>query len=467
MKGKQVAKWLAVGFIVLGIFAVAAGGIVYAKMLSDRSESASSVVLQDDTERGVLIAAVEADGPAAEAGVVRGDILLAIDEETVDTFADLQSQLADLEVGDEVKLTILHGDEQRELTATLGDRDGKPYLGIAPCGDCRAPFAGLGALRDKLPFDLDELPLDDPGALSRLRGLVDGALIVTVVEDGPAAQAGLQEGDRITAVDGQALDAENSLADLIASYQPGDGVTLTVERPGGESLEIVAVLGEHPEKAGVAYLGVEYRPAPGTVLGWDRIDPDQLPFQVPEDGESPFSQPFRVLPGASAEQGAIIGNVTPDSPAEAAGLSRGDVITAIDGEPVTSPQSVVDAVTGHKPGDVVTLSVIGADEQEERLVEVALAEHPEDAERAYLGVNLAFIRQWRSEEDGESGWQAPLRQFLEQFRQGRNNFFNPGEDLEFQWDPGESMQDLHFHFNFELPPELFENSPALPEENTL
>jgi S1-C subfamily serine protease len=454
MKGRRVAKGLAIGFIVLGIFAVAAGGIVYAKMLSDRSESASSVVLQDDTERGVLIASVEADGPAAEAGVVRGDILLAIGEETVDTYADLQSQLADLEVGDEVKLTILHGDEQRELTATLGDQDGNAYLGIAPCGDCRAPFAGLGALRDKLPFDLDELPL------------VDGALILTVVEDGPAAQAGLQEGDRITAVDGQAVDAENSLADLISSHKPGDEVTLTVERTDDESLEIVTVLGEHPEKAGVAYLGVEYRSAPGMMLHWDQIDPDQLPFQVPEDGESPFSQPFRLLPREGVEQGAIIGNVTPDSPAEAAGLSRGDIITAIDGEPVTSPQSVVDAVTGHKPGDVVTLSVIGADE-EERLVEVTLAEYPENAERAYLGVNLAFVRQWRSEEDGESGWQAPLRQFLDQLRQGRNNFFGPGDDFEFQWDPGESMQDLHFHFNFELPPELFEKAPALPEGNTL
>ena len=468
MKGQRVAKWLAIGFIVLGIFAVTAGGIVYARVLSDQPASATSIA-ELDTERGVLIAAVEIEGPAAQAGVVRGDILLAIDSEPVNTFADLRDQLAELEVGDAVQLTILHGDEERELRATLDDRDGGPYLGIVPCGGCRAPFASLGEFGGKLPFDLDELPfMRDPNAMPQLMGLAEGALIVTVVEDGPAAKAGLQEDDRITAVDGQALDAENDLADLISSQKPGDATTLTVERSGDESLEITVVLGEHPENTEAAYLGVEYRPAHGTMLRWNQIDPDQQPpFQTPEDRETPFVQPFHIPPGVDMEQGAIVRNVTADSPAEAAGLNEGDVITAIDGESVAGPQAVVDAVVEHKPGDVVTLSVVSSDIDGERLVEVTLAEHPEDAERAYLGVAIGgFFRQWHSNEDGDVEWQAPLKEFMEKF-QGEHGLFAPGEDFEFHWRPGGPMRDLPFNFDFELPPGLFEEAPAVPGEGTL
>jgi S1-C subfamily serine protease len=61
--------------------------------------------------------------------------------------------------------------------------------------------------------------------------------------------------------------------------------------------------------------------------------------------------------GIKETQGAIIGNVVPSSPAEAAGLQQDDVITAIDNQALKEESDLAKFLSGHKPGDVVTLTV--------------------------------------------------------------------------------------------------------------
>jgi len=60
---------------------------------------------------------------------------------------------------------------------------------------------------------------------------------------------------------------------------------------------------------------------------------------------------------ATNGQGALVGAVQGGSPASAAGLRRGDVVTAIDGSPVHGANDIVSAITSHRPGDRVSLSV--------------------------------------------------------------------------------------------------------------
>lgn len=55
-----------------------------------------------------------------------------------------------------------------------------------------------------------------------------------IVKDTPAAKAGLQDKDIVTAVNGVKVGAAGSLANLIGEYEPGDTVQLTVYRDGGE-----------------------------------------------------------------------------------------------------------------------------------------------------------------------------------------------------------------------------------------
>ncbi len=391
MNIRNILKWLAIAFVVLALVAIVGGGIVYATTSASRTNETSDEVVgavnvaEDDAEPGIVVASVDPEGPAAEAGVVRGDVLLEIDGEPVSSMLQLQCRLEDYEAGDEVALEVLHGDDARTLTATLGERDGRPYLGVVPCGDIHGMEGFLGGFPDEVvPFDELPFELSPFNEKSFIMPPGQGA-IVWVAEGSPAEEAGLQAGDRITKVDGEEVSFEDKLWDLIAAHQPGDTVTLEIERPGEEEpFEVTVELGEHPEEEGKAYLGVYFvltPPLPGP-------ETDIWPFDQHSFKALPFGdEPFFIPPEGGMQQGAIIMDVAEGSPAEQAGLSEGDVITKIDGEPVEGRRDLVDAIAEHKPGDVITLTVYSPGEEAERQVEVTLAEHPEGG-KAYLGVSF-------------------------------------------------------------------------------
>ena len=74
-----------------------------------------------------------------------------------------------------------------------------------------------------------------------------GGLLVTKVQPGgPAARAGIRDGELITAVDGTATPDQASLADVLAELNPGRTVTLTVARPGGARRTVRVPLGQYP-----------------------------------------------------------------------------------------------------------------------------------------------------------------------------------------------------------------------------
>jgi len=63
--------------------------------------------------------------------------------------------------------------------------------------------------------------------------------------------------------------------------------------------------------------------------------------------------------GVSTNGGAVILEVEPGSPAASAGLRAGEVITALDGRVVTSASALAKAISAHRPGQVVTLTLVG------------------------------------------------------------------------------------------------------------
>jgi S1-C subfamily serine protease len=73
-----------------------------------------------------------------------------------------------------------------------------------------------------------------------------GQVVVAVEPDGPAADAGLQEGDILTGIDGVSVDDENSFMQLLLDREPGETVSITVERAGSTE-EVSVTLGVRPD----------------------------------------------------------------------------------------------------------------------------------------------------------------------------------------------------------------------------
>jgi membrane-associated protease RseP (regulator of RpoE activity) len=108
--------------------------------------------------------------------------------------------------------------------------------------------------------------------------------------------------------------------------------------------------------------------------------------ELPEDFDFSFS--------------AMILDIVPDSPADLAGLQKGDIISAINGQDMNSHEDVIGAITANTPGDEISITVERGDESLD--ISVTLGEHPDDSEQAYLGVYLgagAIHREFRFSED--------------------------------------------------------------------
>ena len=70
---------------------------------------------------GALIRSVVADGPAAKAGLKDGDVITAVDGKAIDTQTDLRSRVAEFKSGDEITLTLRHGQRPDRSTRSQGD----------------------------------------------------------------------------------------------------------------------------------------------------------------------------------------------------------------------------------------------------------------------------------------------------------------------------------------------------------
>jgi putative serine protease PepD len=88
-----------------------------------------------------------------------------------------------------------------------------------------------------------------------------------------------------------------------------------------------------------------------------------------------IERPYLGVTTGPHARGAQIQSITAGSPAQSAGLRGGDVITAFDGQPVTEPQDLSEAVNGLEPGDQVQVEVLR--DGERHTVGVELAARPQ------------------------------------------------------------------------------------------
>ncbi len=147
-----------------------------------------------------------------------------------------------------------------------------------------------------------------------------GAIVSDVQSGSPAAKAGLQRGDVITELNGQGVTGSNDLKLKIGELRPGTAVHLKIMR-NGKLQDVTMTLGEEP-KSGQERAGGGGPQQPGLMQGVEvqDLNPDILQqLGLPSD-----------------TRGVVVTQVAQGSPAEDAGLQRGDVIEQVNRHPVAS-----------------------------------------------------------------------------------------------------------------------------------
>jgi serine protease Do len=170
-------------------------------------------------------------------------------------------------------------------------------------------------------------PLTDD--LARTFGLdtAEGVLIADVVAEGPSAEAGLEAGDIVTAVDGNKVASTGELLGIVAQSAPGTQLALTIVHEGAERTVRVA-LGERP--------GSEAQP---TGQASPHTPSADLGLAV-----EPLTEEAADRPGG-VKSGVVASAIDPGGPAAACGLRQGDVILKVGATAVADPRAFWSALS--------------------------------------------------------------------------------------------------------------------------
>jgi S1-C subfamily serine protease len=161
----------------------------------------------------------------------------------------------------------------------------------------------------------------------------EGALVASVDKSGPAAKAGLEPGDVVRKVDGQAIVGSGDLPAYVGQALPGQKVELEVWR-NGQARTLTAVLGDASDKAA-------------------KVAQDK-----PDAAKGKLGLALRPLqPDEKQQVGVKEGLVVADAagPAAEAGITQGDVLLSINGAPAADIDAVRAAMA--KAGKTVAVLI--------------------------------------------------------------------------------------------------------------
>ena len=175
---------------------------------------------------------------------------------------------------------------------------------------------------------------------------VRGALVTSIQADLPAQRAGIRMGDVVTSVNGSPIVDDTDFVTRLARLQPNEEVTLGISREGRPQ-NVRVTLGEFPRPDRTdTPVGPSPDEAPAQVLGFAVAD---LTPQIAQDVQ------YR------GEGGVIVQQVMPGSGASRAGIQRGVIVLAINGQRVNSAEQVREIVGRIAPGAPIALIAYDGD----------------------------------------------------------------------------------------------------------
>ncbi|MFV1986959.1 MAG: PDZ domain-containing protein [Gemmatimonadota bacterium] len=281
-------------------------------------------------EYGVYITSVVEEGPAAEAGLRDGDIIVRWNGDRLESVAQLQRRMGETPAGRTVALGVRREGSDREVSVELGSRSGSfgnARVFTVPRERMLLQRAETSAMRERMLEGLvrptvSRLMMGRPrlgvgiqslgDQLAEYFGVDGGALVTSVTEDSPAEAAGLQAGDVITRIGDQSVADPGELLEALSDLEAGP-VEVTVIRDGSErsftveleesenrwgragdpSVRFFGREGQHVVVEPVSWEGYEVGP-----IKWDGFELDEMDFRFNVNGETiDFVIPRIEIPG--------------------------------------------------------------------------------------------------------------------------------------------------------------------------
>jgi Do/DeqQ family serine protease len=207
--------------------------VAYGEVRRGRLGVNVSTVVPEDAEyfgldevRGILVQNAREGGPAAEAGIEQGDVILSIDGEPLESAGDLQQEIAERSPGDEVALELLRDGETREVRVELEEMDlDIPTAAAEPDDTDAVQRLGMtvGPLTPQVRGQLD------------LESDVEGAVVLDVVPFSAAYRRGIAPGAVVLEVGGEAVDSPDQVADRLDDVDSGEVTSLLLRGTDGNA----------------------------------------------------------------------------------------------------------------------------------------------------------------------------------------------------------------------------------------
>jgi serine protease Do len=206
-------------------------GVSYQSVTDDIADSFGL-----DRARGVLVANVTADGPAAKAGIKRNDIILTFAGQEVPDLRRFPRIVANARVGATVDVVVWRQGKETPLKLRIGEQEEPEKQNASAQGPGKKPAEPDQAVSSTI----EQLGLTLGKVSDQLRekyGLSDnvkGVVVTKVTANSPAAEKQLQAGDVILEVDQKPVTTPQEVTEIVAKLQAQKkrSVLLFVERQG-------------------------------------------------------------------------------------------------------------------------------------------------------------------------------------------------------------------------------------------
>lgn len=150
--------------------------------------------------QGVLVGSIYPSGPAAQAGLRTGDVILRVDGREVNDPRALKFRIATRKLGEVASLDVLRQGQRRQLNIPLKEAPENPPRSVTPLSG-NHPFAGA-TVGNLSPAFAEELGIDP---------LASGVIVLDLTAGSPAARLRMRPGDMVLKVNGSDID---TVADL-------------------------------------------------------------------------------------------------------------------------------------------------------------------------------------------------------------------------------------------------------------